>query len=136
MNKTLSAKMQQMPLAQADGAAYGMPEQTMKPVKKTWKERWEANKRKKAQAKEIKQYVSEGDHLTYAFARAKEEMNEARDNSFPSEEREKIKNISAPLAAEHRIDNRVLEVFLNGYRKNAQGEPLNEEEEKKKILHI
>ena len=99
--------------------AEGQPAQIQKPAKKTFKQ-----KREDARLDEIaKQRTPVADHVSMHMVESLRSYQDLRDNSFNL-----LTEEQKAEAEVQQVDLRVLHIFVYGYRQNAAGEPLDEDE--------
>ena len=99
--------------------AEGTPEQIQKPAKKTFKQ-----KREDARLDEVaKKKTPLADHVSLHMVESLRSYQDSRDNSLALLPEDRLEQAEA-----QGLDLRPLHVFLHGYKRNAEGEPLNESE--------
>ena len=123
-NEQLRVKWMQTKLSlHAKKTAEGRPAQIQKPAKKTFKQ-----KREDARLDQVaKQKAPFADHVSLHMVESLRSYQQLRDNSFDMITPEELQQ-----AEETHVDLRVVHVYLNGYKKNAAGEPENETEQRRR----
>ncbi len=115
-NELLQARAQaQLPKAKAKKKAAGSPKQTQKPAGggiKGWRER----RRQRAAAR---QHNPLADEISYGMMQGLQDEKKMLDNSIEFAGGGEM----LQRAEENKVDTRVLQCFVHGYRKGADGEP-------------
>jgi hypothetical protein len=117
-NEQLQAAVQRtVPQGNASEAAPGQPRQAQ--TQETRKERKERERRDK----EAKKHNPGADHVSYAALEAFKQVDEEQRNSFSGQTKDR--------AAAAKVDDRVLKVFSQGYRKDKKGRPADAEQQQR-----
>ncbi|MDR1070160.1 MAG: hypothetical protein LBL37_05210, partial [Gracilibacteraceae bacterium] len=119
-NEQLQTAVQRtVPEGNAAEAAPGQPQQVQAPARETRKERKERERR----AKEAQKHNPAADHVSYAAVEAFKQVDEEQRNSLGGQVKDR--------AAAAKVDDRVLKVFSQGYRKDKKGRPADAEQQRR-----
>lgn len=119
-NKQMRTRwMQTKQSLHAQKTAEGQPAQIQKPAKKTFKQKREDERLDAA----AKQRTPVADHVSMHMVESLRSYQDLRDHSFNL-----LTEEQKAEAEVQQVDLRILHIFVYGYRQNAAGEPLDEDE--------